>query len=295
MNGTTTYTIDKTKLSPGHRVAWDSPTEGQLNNTVFTRGTSNATAIATRNAARIHQMLTSLREHEQGEIPDSMMAVLIKALLVHGARQSESAKAHLVSALKNTSNSRQFKEVISRYIGYGAPEIERVLTCTEQRATVLGFGEIAENEVHEYDFPLPVALSAQKLWRRLVVTLAWLSPINPDHRDLREAKLEIEPGGAGWDGIALKLKRQDGDHNQVLRGTVQHEVLDGNNLVEAYQDGEMLRIRVVCKKDATARLDELIPYGLAVTLEVKEDVGIPIYQQVRAAIRPQVIVGVGLV
>ena len=291
MNGTTVYAADKTKLSPGQRVAWDSPTEGHLNNTVFTRGTSNATAIASRNAGRIHEMLASLREEEQENIPDSLIAVLIKTLLIHGARQPETAKDQLVKALKNESNSRQFKEVIARYIGYGAPDIDRVLTCTDQRATILGFGEIAENEVHEYEFPLPPALSAQKLWRRLIVTLTWLSPINPDHRDLREAKLEMEPGGSNWDNIPLKLKRQDGDHNQVLRGTVQHEVLDGSNLIAAYQDGETLRLRVVCKKDATARLDEMIPYGLAVTLEVKEDVQIPIYQQVRARIRPQVIVG----
>lgn len=291
MNGTTVYSADKTKLSPGQRVAWDSPTEGHLNNTVFTRGTSNATAIASRNAGRIHEMLASLRDEEQQHIPDSLEAVIIKTLLIHGARQPETAKDQLVKALKNESNSRQFKEVVARYIGYGAPDVDRVLTCTDQRATILGFGEIAENEVHEYEFPLPPALSAQKLWRRLIVTLAWLSPINPDHRDLREAKLEMEPGGSTWDNIPLKLKRQDSDHNQVLRGTVQHEVLDGKNLIAAYQDGETLRLRVVCKKDATARLDEMIPYGLAVTLEVKEDVQIPIYQQVRARIRPQVVVG----
>lgn len=52
----------------------------------------------------------------------------------------------------------------------------------------------------------------------------------------------------------------------------------------------MLYIRVVCKKDATPRLDDVIPYGLAVTLEVKEDVLIPIYQQIRTRIRPQVAV-----
>lgn len=81
--------------------------------------------------------------------------------------------------------------------------------------------------------------------------------------------------------------------NQVLRGTVQHEVLEGVNIVSAYQDGEMLRIRVTCKKDATVRLDEVIPYGLAVTLEVKEDIEIPIYQQIRAKLKPQIAVGAG--
>jgi len=235
-------------------------------------------------------MLNALREQENQDIPESLMAVLMKALLIHSARQPENVKQQLVTALKNRSNSRSFKQVISRYIGYGAADIERVLTCTEQRATVLGCGEIRENEVHEYAFPLPIGLSAQKLWRRLVVTLAWFSPVNPDHRNLREAKLELQPGGTKWKDAALKLHRKDGDHNQVLKGTIQHEVLEGSKTIAAYQDGEMLRIRVICKKDATARLDDAIPYGLAVTLEVKEDVNIPIYQQIRDRIQPMVVV-----
>jgi hypothetical protein len=293
LNGSSDFPIDRSKVKPGQNVAWDSSTAGNLSNVIFTRGTSNATALATRSAARIYEMLHELREQEGEELPEPLIAVLIKALLIHGARQPDTAKELLSSALKNARNSRQFKEVIARYIGYGAVDIERVLTCTAQRATVLGCGEIRENEVHEYAFPMPVGLSAQKLWRRLVVTLAWFTPINPDHRNLREAKLELEPGGATWDEIPLRLKRQDGDHNQVLRGTVQHEVLEGANIISAYQDGEMLRIRVTCKKDATVRLDEVIPYGLAVTLEVKEDVEIPIYQQIRTKLKPQIVVGAG--
>jgi len=218
---------------------------------------------------------------------------MIKALLVHGARQPGNAKDKLTNALKNAKNSRQFKETISRYIGYGAVDIERVLTCTEQRATVLGCGEIRENEIHEYAFPLPSGLAAQKLWRRLVVTLAWFTPLNPDHRNLREAKLEFEPGGSNWKGTALKVDNLETYHHQVVRGTVQHEVREATNSIADYQDGETLRIRVTCKKDATVRLDDVIPYGLAVTLEVKEDVNIPIYQQIRMKIKPQIAVGVG--
>lgn len=290
-NASQLFSIDKSKLNPGQKVAWDSTTPGALSNAVFTRGTSNATALATRGAARIYEMLSELREQEGEDIPEALTAVLIKTLLIHGARQADAAKRHLSTALKNERNSRKFKEVIARYVGYGAVDIERVLTCTSQRATALGCGEIRENEVHEYAFPLPSGLSAQKLWRRLVVTLAWFTPINPDHRNLREAKLELEPGGGKWDEIPLRLKRQDGDSNQVLRGTVQHEVLEGANMIAAYQDGEFLYVRVICKKDATGRLDDVIPYGIAVTLEVKEDVEIPIYQQIRAQLKLQVVVG----
>ena len=289
-NGASEYEIDRSLVKPGQQVAYDSSAQGERSNRVFTRGTSNATALATRGAIRLYEMLDELRKQEGEDLPESLVSVLIKALLVHGARQPDNAKEHIIASLKNERNSRQFKEVIARYIGYGAADIDRVLTCTEQRATVLGCGEIRENEVHEYAFPLPIGLSKQKIWRRLVITLAWFTPINPDHRNLREAKLEMEPGGAKWDTVPLKLKRHDGDHNQVLRGTVQHEVLEGSNMIEAYQEGETLRIRVVCKKDATARLDDVIPYGIAVTLEVKEDVAIPIYHQIRMRLKPQIAV-----
>lgn len=122
-------------------------------------------------------------------------------------------------------------------------------------------------------------------------TLAWLTPINPDHRNLREARLNVEPGGTSWQDTPLRVTRQDADHNQVLRGTVQHEVLEGSDAIAAYQDGDNLLIRVICNKDATNALDDLIPYGLAVTLEVKEDVQIPVYQQIKQPIKPQVVIG----
>lgn len=286
------YRIDKSVLGPGQKVAHDSKQQSDLSQERFTRGTSNATALATRSAIRIYDMLDKLRIEGKEDIPESLMSVLIKALLVHGAKQDDSAKQQIELALKNSKNSRQFKQVVARYLGYGSVDIERVLACTAQRATVLGCGEIHEDEVHEYVFPIPLAFSAQKIWRRLVVTLAWLTPINPDHRNLREAKLTLEPGGGNWSSQALKLERQDGDHNQVERGTVQHEVLEGRSQVDAFQDGENLRIRVTCKRDATTHLDAAIPYGLAVTLEAKED--IPIYQQVRSRIQPIVRIAPGV-
>lgn len=285
-NASHLYRIDKSIAEPGQKVAVDSREQGMLSSESFWRGTSNATALATRCAVRIYDMLDSLRSSEREDIPESLMSVLMKTLLVHGAKQDENGKKYLEYALKDDSNSRQFKQVIARYLGYGAVDIERVLSCTAQRATVLGCGEIHENEVHEYAFPVPIGFSAQRLWRRLVVTLAWLTPINTDHRNLREAKLILEPGGENWANQVLKLARQDGHHTQVGRGTVQHEVLEGNSRIQAFEEGERILIRVTCKRDATTHLEEIIPYGLAVTLESKED--IPIYQEIRARIKPAV-------
>jgi len=286
------YPTDTGLRAPGQQVAWDSAQQGDLSQSVFTCGTSNATALATRSGARIYEVLAKLQAEHGEQIPDNLMAVLIKALLVHGAQHDGQVEGALES-LRTPKNSRHFKEVMARYIGYGAVNIERVLACTEQRATVMGCGEIKENQVHEYRFPLPLGLSGSQEWRRMVVTLAWFSPINSAHRNLREAKLKLQPAGS-WSETELKLSRQEADHYQVLRGTVQHEILEGKNQIAVYQEDGHLLLHVTCKKDATEKLDEVIPYGLAVTLEVAEGVGIPIYQQIRAKIKPQVAVGVSV-
>ena len=275
---------------PGQKVAYDSSQQGEISKCVYQHGTSNATALATRSATRIYEVLAELQAEHGEQIPDNLMAVLIKALLVHGAQHDDQAERALTDSLKTKKNSRHFKEVMVRYIGYGAVNIERVLACTEQRGTVMGCGQIGENQVHEYRFPLPFGLSGSQVWRRMVVTLAWFSPINPAHRNLREAKLELQPGRS-WNKLPLKLKRVDSDHNQVLRGTVQHEILEGNSQISTYEEDGHILLHVTCKADATEKLDDAIPYGLAVTLEVSEDVDIQIYQQIRARIKPQVAVG----
>ena len=284
------YILPKTSHGrPGQKVAYDSSQQGETSNCVYQHGTSNATALATRSGARIYEVLAQLQAEHGEQIPDNLMAVLIKALLVHGAQHDGQAERALES-LKTAKNSRRFKEVMARYIGYGTVNIERVLACTEQRGTVIGCGEIKENQVHEYRFPLPLGLSGSQEWRRMVVTLAWFSPINSAHRNLREAKLELQPAGK-WDETELILYRQESNHNQVLRGTVQHEILDGKSPISAYTEDGHILLHVTCKADATENLDDAIPYGLAVTLEVAENVAIPIYRQIRARIKPQVAVG----
>nr|VFK09871.1 MAG: Subtilase family protein [Candidatus Kentron sp. LPFa]VFK25731.1 MAG: Subtilase family protein [Candidatus Kentron sp. LPFa] len=287
--------LDSALRRPGQQVAWDSKEEGALSQVVYTRGTSNATALATRNGVRIHEVLTKLQEEHDEKIPENLIAVLIKTLLVHGARHDAQAETALIDSLKTSKNSRRFKEVMARYLGYGMVDIERVLGCTEQRGTVIGCGEIKEKEIHEYRFPLPIELSGISDWRRMVVTLAWFSPINPRHRNLREAKLELEPAET-WDRMPLKLKRKDSDNDQVLRGTVQHEILESKKQVAKYQEDGHILLRVIGKADATERLDDKIPYGLAVTLEVEERVdilpgiisNIPVYEGIRAGIKSKV-------
>lgn len=281
------YSIAEQLRPPGQKVAYDSAVPGELSHVVHTRGTSNSAALATRAAAQIIEALGEIRTTDGNPLPDTLTSVAVKALLVHGARHDTGASDLLASALRTSDNSRKFREILGRYLGYGALDITRVLECTEQRGTVLACDEIAENEIHEYRLPLPVELSASTIWRRLVVTLAWFSPVNFAHRNLREARLDVQPLEK-WGEVPLRLARVNADHNQVLRGTVQHEVLEADELIGAFVDGDSMALRVTCRADAAARIDVRVPYALAITLEVGEGVAVPIYMRLREGIRQQV-------
>jgi len=220
-------------LPPGQKVASESKKEGERSAFSYTCGTSNAVALASRSAAKIYEVIEIIRNENPDVIQDNQVAVLIKALLVHGASR-EAADILLEKHLKTKANSRQFKQFSSKFIGYGYPNIDKVLACTEQRATVIGCGFIKEKQVHEYRFPLPPSLANSTEWRRLTITLAWFTPVNPNHRYLRKAKLFFEPPKKSDE---LQLERQESDHNQVQRGTVQHEILESKK-VSDYQEGD---------------------------------------------------------
>ena len=286
-NGETSCFIAEVYQKPGQKTAGDSKQAGEASKTVYTRGTSNAAALATRSGVKIYEMLSSLnKEERRNPIPENLMAILIKTLLVHSAEHNDSATQALVESLE--ISGRRKKEMLSRYIGYGNANIDRVLSCAEQRGTVIGFGEIEADKAHEYNFPLPIGLSNRSIERRMLVTLAWFSPVNSKHRKLREARLEIK-SSEQWINMPLKLKRKASDFKQVLRGSVQHEIFEKNReKTGSYGEGQNISLQVICRADATESLEAKIPYGLAVTLEIGEDINIPIYQEIRQKLKQPV-------
>ena len=112
-------------------------------------------------------------------------------------------------------------------------------------------------------------------------------PDQPEASFSQGSKVEINPL-AKWDETPLSLKRTDGDHHQVKRGTVQHEILEGNTFLEQFQNEEEIVLQIVCKKDATENLEEQIPYGLAVTLEASEGNQIPVYEKIKQRLSEQI-------
>ncbi len=278
--GSTSFEWSPTVKGPGQKVATESKTPGSVNETIYTKGTSNATALATRSAARINEVIEDIMAQNVGKLPETHIPVLIKTLLTHGAIKGETME-ELKNFLTPLARPRKAKEFISKFVGYGAVDIERILYCTEQRATILGASTIEQKSIHEYRLPLPPSLANETEWRRLIITLGWFTPINPGHRYLRQAALSFAPPKKDE---PLLLERSELDSNQVKRGTLQHEILQSKK-VSDYQDGDFLVIPVRCRADATDNLDDHINYALAVTLEVKEGLNIPIYQEIRDKIK----------
>jgi len=269
-----------TGRQPGQKVAWPGPDRGISQSVAFTCGTSNATALATRIAAQLYEYIVrELTEEPGGEqLQSQYIPVLLKALLVHGAEWGE-AYERFEQLFRSPQNSNTFREFAARFFGYGRVNSERLFSCTEQRATLIGCGQLRDGQAHIYRLPLPPSLSGRRDNRRLIITLAWFSPIHAGHQAYRQAALWFEPSLE-----PLGVIRQNAHGLAVRRGTVQHEVLEGESAV-AYTDGTFMEIKVNCRADAGRLLDE-IPYGLAVTLAVKEEVNIPIYQEIRERIRP---------
>ncbi|MCB1918712.1 MAG: S8 family peptidase [Candidatus Competibacteraceae bacterium] len=279
------YSIDKNKIAPGQKTAAPDHTgTGLTNDCIYTRGTSNATALATRAAAKLYEVLEGMKNLPGGDcINRDTTAPLLKALIVHSATWPDEA----IDVLKTVvPKGNKQKRGITRFLGYGVADPARVEACVAQRATVLGAGLLQQDEAHEYELPIPVELSNTTEWRRLIITLAWLTPVNPTHRVYRKAKLSFQPPKD-----LLAVDRQHADWQQVQKGTVQHEVLEGKKAC-VFQDGDSLRIKIAAQGDTSQNFDEAIPYGLAITLEVEDQSGIPIYERVREKLTVRIVASV---
>jgi hypothetical protein len=277
--------------APGHRVAAPGALPGDLSATWHVRGTSDAAALTSRLAAILYDVLDDLRTEPGGEmIANVPMAVWLKALLVHSASWGPAWGA-LVGVLRTADNAHHFKEYITRLLGYGSVLPSRIQECTSTRVTALGGGTLAADQAHIHRFPLPPSLSGQGGKKRLVVTLATLTPVNAGHQAWRRADVWFHPDPSrppkSRDALTkLRLDRDEADARSVQRGTVQHEILVGNRAA-AFVDGDDVEIQVSCRADAGA-LEEQVPYALAVTLEVAPEIGIDIYQEVKARVHARV-------
>lgn len=278
--GTTTdatFEARHMRIAPGNGVASPSAVAGDTDKVAYCCGTSNAAALISRMSAACHDALLDVFEEQAPDIElRPYLAPLLKAIVIHGCSWGE-IEDRLRAILQTSNNGRQIRSLIGRWMGYGVPDANRVLACTEQRATLLGFGQLGDEEAHVFSLPLPPSLGGHREWRRLTVTIAWMSPVAVSTQRYRSAGLWFEVNG---DTIATS--RAEVDTRASRRGTVQHEVFEGNNAI-AITDNANLTVKVNCRKDA-ARILQPVSYGLAVTLEVTEGIEIAIYEEIRTRI-----------
>ncbi len=278
-----TLDADTSIAAPGNRVAYPSSQAGNLTALAYTRGTSNASALISRAAGICYDSLIQIISDQAADINAAIyMTPLLKAMIVHGCTWGD-LSVRIADVLRTGENGRQINGCTCRWLGYGMPRIDRVLDCNEQRISLLGFGQLSDGEAHVFCVPLPPSLGARPEWRRLTVTLTWLSPISANTQKYRTASLWFEV-----DGVKLAKDRKESSGGQdgwraVRRGTVQHEVFEGDN-AEPFIDGDVIKIKVNCREDA-GNIEFPIAYGIVVSLEVSEGVDIAIYNEVSTRVR----------
>ncbi|HEY6763117.1 MAG TPA: S8 family peptidase [Baekduia sp.] len=266
--------IPATRRPPGVRVASPGVNPGSLDTTTYDTGTSPATGLAGYHAGHLLDELDALRSRYGSQMPGPEFdAVLVKASLVHGAAWGDART--ILEAPSIDLGAGTSRDLVARTVGYGRSRPDGVLRCDDHRVTALGAARIGADAAHAYRFPLPSALASSRHRRRITVTLAWLTPINADHRAYRRAHLIAEPGGMP----THLVDRIDVVQHAARRGTVQHDVLEGGQAVP-YAPGAAIEFVVSCRADA-GELTVDVPYAVLVTLEAPQELRLPIYQQVQ--------------
>ena len=260
--------------APGISSAAPGLTTGAIVNKAFSFGTSDATALVTNKAQECYAVLDEIFMKETGMgVPNEYVAVLIKAMLAHGA--SWNGWDRLFQGILGISGNSA-KNALHRYLGYGEPDVERVKECTKEQVTLIGFGDIAQDKAFIYSIPIPIEFHEKSLKRKLTVTLTYLSPIHPSSIKYREKQVWVTINN----GNSLIGSRAEYDYHAVQRGTLQHEIYE-NDSIEVWDIDKSIELKVNCRGCASENNPEmLIPYALFATVEMAPDCGVDVYQKV---------------
>ncbi|WIF95100.1 S8 family peptidase [Caminicella sporogenes] len=270
--------INSYTTQPGCLVA--SPGTGDERTCMaYTFGTSDAAAQITHEGAKCYSVLEGIFTNQTGnKIPSEYAAVLLKSMLVHGAAWNK--EAEIIADALGVSEKRVFK-----WLGNGVPDVTRVMECTKNRVTLIGYGSLEKDKAHVYYLPIPFDFSSGRYFRKLTVTLSYFTPIAPTRQKYRSAQV--------WFSIEnkeLTPNRVNTDDKSVKRGTVQHEIFTGDRAI-AWDPNDSITIKVNCKDDAEKHFAP-IDYGLIVSFEIAEEItesfDIDVYSKVLTKIRESV-------
>ncbi|CCH74528.1 conserved hypothetical protein [Nostocoides australiense Ben110] len=256
---------------------------GATNNTVFTIGTSNATALVAREASRLYDILEAgAGDPEDAPLPDPQYhPLLVRALLADASSWGE-WEARLRRELGLTN--QQARRHLTALLGYGRLDTDRLGTAATNRAVLVSGRLIARDQRHTYELPLPPSLRARAEWYRFTITLAYMVPTVGQLNRYRGAKVYF----ATPDMQLAGGERIDAEHNSVRRGSLQHEIVQGTRTMVFGDDGTF-PIHVECMDDAQRlRAGKTVRYALVVSVETAEQTSTTIHDEVRARLRQQV-------
>jgi hypothetical protein len=270
----------RTSRPPGLRVARPGIGATALRATSHVCGTSGAAALAGHAIVELLGAIDELKSAFGDRFPeDRLDVVLAKAALAHGCSWGSGRQA--VEAAMNVLGIGGSRDRVARMLGYGLGRLDGSIECEPEKVTVFAVGRIGDGQLHSYSFPLPRSLASSIAPRRVTLTLAWLSPINPFHRGYRRAALKLEPAG---EAIASKfVAGVETTEPASRRGTLEHEILEGQRAVP-YAPDTAIELAVSCRADAGA-LEDDVPYAVLATLEVPSSFGIQVYEEVREQLR----------
>ncbi|WP_018307123.1 S8 family peptidase [Desulfitobacterium hafniense] len=248
---------------------------------MYSYGTSNAAALTSHEASRCYDILVDVFDEAGELLPYDYAALLINAMLVHGAEWGELFEKF------NTAlgNPKWTKDYLHKFFGYGKPNIEKAIECARNRITLIGYGELKDGQAHLFDLPLPFEeFSRQKILRRLTVTMASFCPITPSRQAYRSAHLWFTVEGAKEHLIG---KRINADAKAVIRGSLQHEIFENDRIVFWSAD-DSIQLKVNCVNVADESFRGSVPYALMVSFEIDNAVDIDVYTRVATKIKPRI-------
>lgn len=267
---------------PGVQVATPGRA-GETNATAFTTGTSNATALVTREASRLFDILEAdVSGSDDATLPDAQYhPLLVRALLAHASGWGQwGTKLRQELGL----DPQRARRHLTALLGYGRLDTDQLGTAAMNRAVLVAGGHIAREKRHTYEVPLPPSLRARAEWHRFTITLAYTVPTIGQLTRYRSAKVYFDTPDmtlAGGDRI-------DFEHNSVRRGSLQHEIIQGTKAM-VFDDVDIFPIHIECMDDAERlRAGKTVRYALVVSVETAVETSITIHEEIRARLRQQV-------
>ena len=269
--------VDSVVTGPGVLVAQPG-SAGSTASAHYWRGTSLATAHVTRFASDVLGRLELLQsDRGDGAVPDESLTVLTKALVVHAASWGGPAAWETGAGISGAPR----RDGLSRLLGYGRVSPSWLFGDAPHRATLVATDVLGADEQAFFEIPLPEGLRSSTHWRCLRLTLAWFSPINPKHQAYRRARLALEIPTTSRK--LLEVDRAEVHSQAAVRGTVQHELLDGSD-APLFVDGDRFGVAVTARARAGA-LEDDIRFGLVATLETAMEADIAVREQMRQRVR----------